>query len=37
MGSKRGLLQAKIGPVDGQPLPRLSRRVQTEPAKEGEE
>ncbi len=33
MGSKRDLLQAKIGPVDGQSLPCLSRRVQAEPAK----
>jgi len=31
VGSKRGLLQAKIGPVDGQSLPRLSCRVQAEP------
>lgn len=33
--SKRGLLQAKVGPVDWQPLTGLSGRIQTKPAEEG--
>lgn len=32
--SKRGLLQAKVGPVDWQPLTGLSGRIQTKPAEE---